>query len=201
MTMEEKEMQKQANINVWGIAFIDCKMDNPKFQTLVVDNGQRMSDDAEATEEYEYVNLVFFTDKRFGTLEKQAKMRRVLMRVLPRMDVGSGRDWVAVYIAYHYYIERIVMMKGQTDFFKDIDGLLPGVLTKVNIEETGDKRYKAYSDLLRLECPKWFILDECLPPMQEWTSKRFEYQVDETRRKRIQQIVKDIYQGLKKEGL
>jgi hypothetical protein len=92
-------------------------------------------------------------------------------------------------------------MKGQSDFFKDIDGLLPGVLTKVNAEETGDKRYKAYSDLLRLECLKWFILDECLPPMQEWMSKRFDYQVDETRRKRIQQLVKDIYQGLKKEGL
>ena len=92
-------------------------------------------------------------------------------------------------------------MKGQSDFFKDIDGLLPGVLNKVNSEETGDKRYKAYSDLLRLECPKWFILDECLPSMNEWTSKRFEYQVDETRRKRIQQLVKDIYQGLKKEGL
>ena len=98
MIMEGKEIQKQATINVWGIAFIDCKMDNPKFQTLVVDDGLRMSDAAETTEEYEYVNLVFFTDKRFDTLEKQVKMRRVLMRVLPRMDVGSGRDWVAVYI-------------------------------------------------------------------------------------------------------
>ena len=91
---------------------------------------------------------------------------------------------------------------GNIEAYKDIDALLPGVLTKVNDQETsGDKRYKAYSDLLRLECPKWFILDECLPPMREWTSKRFEYQVDDTRRRRIQQLVKDIYQGLKKEGL
>ena len=181
MIMEGKEIQKQATINVWGIAFIDCKMDNPKFQTLVVDDGLRMSDAAETTEEYEYVNLVFFTDKRFDTLEKQVKMRRVLMRVLPRMDVGSGRDWVAVYIAYHYYIERIVMMKGQTDFFKDIDALLPGVLT--------------------LECANWFIIGDCLPPMQEWTSKRFRYKVDDTRRERIQQLVRDIFQGWKNEGL
>jgi hypothetical protein len=153
-------------------------------------------------EDYEYVDFVFFDDRRLSTMESQNRFRRVLKRVLPRMDVDSGRDWVAVYIAYHYYIGREYIMKGQSDFFKDIDALLPGVLTKVNDQETsGDKRYKAYSDLLRLECPKWFILDECLPPMQEWTSKRFEYQVDDTRRRRIQQLVKDIYQGLKKEGL
>lgn len=153
-------------------------------------------------EDYEYVDFVFFDDRRLSTMESQIVFRRILKSVLPRMDVDSGRDWVAVYIAYHYYIGREFIMKGQSDFFRDIDALLPGVLTKVNDQETsGDKRYKAYSDLLRLECPKWFILDECLPPMREWTSKRFEYQVDETRRRRIQQLVKDIYQGLKKEGL
>ena len=153
-------------------------------------------------ENYEYVDFVFFTDKRLKTIESQNKMRLVLKSVLPRMDVDSGRDWVSVYIAYHYYLGREFIMKGQSDFFKDIDALLPSILTKVNNQETsGDKRYKAYSDLLRLECPKWFILDECLPPMQEWTSKRFNYQVDEARRKRIQQLVRDIYQGLKKEGL
>ena len=153
-------------------------------------------------EDYEYVDFVFFDDRRLSTMESQIAFRRILKSVLPRMDVDSGRDWVAVYIAYHYYIGREFIMKGQSDFFKDIDALLPGVLTKVNDQETsGDKRYKAYSDLLRLECPKWFILDECLPPMREWTSKRFEYQVDDTRRRRIQQLVKDIYQGLKKEGL
>ena len=58
-----------------------------------------------------------------------------------------------------------------------------------------------FSDLLRLECPKWFIVDDCLPPMQEWTSRRFDYQVDDARRKRIQQLVKDTYQGWKREGL
>ena len=153
-------------------------------------------------EDYEYVDFVFFDDRRLSTMESQMAFRRILKSVLPRMDVDSGRDWVAVYIAYHYYIGREFIMKGQSDFFRDIDALLPGVLTKVNDQETsGDKRYKAYSDLLRLECPKWFILDECLPPMREWTSKRFEYQVDDTRRRRIQQLVKDIYQGLKKEGL
>ena len=154
----------------------------------------------ESGEEYEYVDLIFFVDKRLSTMDSQNKFRRVLKSVLPRMDVDSGRDWIAVYIAYHYYIGREYIMKGQSDFFKDIDALLPGVLTKVNEQEiSGDKRYKVYSDLLRLECHKWFILDECLPPMQEWTSKQYDYQVDDTRQKRIQKLVKDIYQGLKKE--
>ena len=196
----------KTNIDVPGITFsgnitIHGDMfnihDNQHVHVNVNKQPQQAGD-----EDSEYVDFVFFDDRRLSTMESQNKFRRVLKGVLPRMDVDSGRDWVAVYIAYHYYIGREFIMKGQSDFFKDIDALLPGVLTKVNDQETsGDKRYKAYSDLLRLECPKWFILDECLPPMREWTSKRFDYQVDETRRRRIQQLVKDIYQGLKKEGL
>lgn len=187
------------NINITG----DITVHGPMFdihdnQHVHVNVNKRTE---QSDEGYGYVDLSFLEDKHFSTMEGQEKLRRVLKSVLPRMDADNGRDWIAVYIAYHYYIGREFIMKGQSDFFKDIDGLLPGVLTKVNSDETGDKRYKAYSDLLRLECPKWFILDECLPPMQEWTSKRFEYQVDETRRKRIQQLVKDIYQSLKKEGL
>ena len=156
----------------------------------------------ENDEDNEYVDFVFFEDKRLSTMDAQNKLRRVLKSVLPRMDADNGRDWIAVYIAYHYYIEREYIKKGQSDFFKDIDGLLPGVLTKVNEAETSnDKRFKAYSDLLRRECSNWFILDDCLPPLQEWTSKKYVYRVDDTRRKRIQQLVKDIVLGMKKEGL
>ena len=119
--------------------------------------------------------------------------------MLPRMDTESGRDWVAVYIAYHYYMERELIMKCHADFFADIDRLLPGVLKRVNKAETGaDKRYKAYTDTLRLECKCWFILNECLPPMQEWTSAKYPYPVDDDRRKRIQKLVIEIYQRLKR---
>ena len=169
--------------------------DNQHVTVVMRGEGRQEPDDGE------YVDFAFFEDRRFCTMVSQEKMRRVLKGVLPRMDADSGRDWVAVYIAYHYYIGREFIMKGQADFFKDIDGLLPGVLTKVNARETGDKRYKSYTDLLRLECANWFVLDECLPPMREWTSKRFCYHVDDARRGRIQQLVKDIYQGWKNEGL
>lgn len=197
-------MEKKAS-DLMGVTFNDkVTFNGPMFdihdnQHVHVNiNKQPQEDD----EDCEYVDFVFFEDKRLATMDAQNKLRRVLKSVLSRMDVDSGRDWIAVYIAYHYYIGREFIMKGQSDFFKDIHALLPGLLTKVNEAETSsDKRFKAYSDLLRLECPKWFISNECLPPMQEWTSKRYEYQVDDTRRKRIQQLVKDIYQGLKREGL
>jgi hypothetical protein len=132
-------------------------------------------------------------------MERQHVLRSAVNGVLPRMDTESGRDWVAVYIAYHYYMERELIMKCHADFFADIDRLLPGVLKRVNKAETGaDKRYKAYTDTLRLECKCWFILNECLPPMQEWTSAKYPYPVDDDRRKRIQKLVIEIYQRLKR---
>ena len=145
------------------------------------------------------IDFKFFKADRFYTMERQQVLRSAVNGVLPRMDTESGRDWVAVYIAYHYYMERELIMKCHADFFADIDRLLPGVLKRVNKAETGaDKRYKAYTDTLRLECKCWFILNECLPPMQEWTSAKYPYPVDDDRRKRIQKLVIEIYQRLKK---
>lgn len=149
-------------------------------------------------DEYEYVDLKFFDEDNFGTIEKQDALRRVLKRMLPKIDKDNGRDWIALYIAYHYYIDREFIMLGFADFFADIEGLLPGVLTKVNEdEEKGDKRYKVYTDLIKKERYNWFILDDCLPPKREWTSIRFNYGVDDDRRKRIQNLEKEIYKGLK----
>ena len=145
------------------------------------------------------VDFRFFKADKFDTMERQQVLRSAVNGMLPRMDTESGRDWVAVYIAYHYYIERELIMKCHADFFADIDRLLPGVLKRVNTTEIGaDKRYKAYTDTLRLECKCWFILNECLPPMQEWTSAKYPYPVDDDRRKRIQKLVIEIYQRLKK---
>ena len=75
---------------------------------------------------------------------------------------------------------------------------VPGQLTKVKQEEPkGDKRYKSYTEALASECGYWFILDECLPEMAEWRSLKFNYRVDDNRRSRIQNLVKEVYQGLK----
>ena len=147
---------------------------------------------------YSIYNRYVRAFQKFGTMERQQKFRQVLLNVIPKMDVDSGRDWVAVYIAYHFYIKRVFIMKGYADFFTDIERLLPGQLTKVKQEEPkGDKRYKSYTEALASECGNWFILDECLPEMAEWRSSKFNYRVDDNRRSRIQNLVKEVYQGLK----
>ena len=159
--------------------------------------GKPEESDGDDNEYCELLDLKFFDAKKFDTIERQKKFRQVLLHVLPKMDVNSGRDWVAVYIAYHYLINRLYIMKGYSDFFTDIERLLPGLLVKVKQEEIkGDKRYKAYTEALASECTCWFIEDECLPEMSEWRSSKYKYLVDDNRRKRIQNIVSEIYQGL-----
>ncbi len=196
--MDDKEKQAQTTINVWGLANIGCTIENPTFQTLVATPDERKTEEAEVVEEVELVDLKFFDAKKFGTIERQQKFRQVLLNVIPKMDVDSGRDWVAVYIAYHYYVKRLFIMKGYADFFSDIERLLPERLAKVKQKEPkGDKRYKSYTEALASECSYWFILDECLPEMAEWRSSKFNYRVDDNRRSRIQNLVKEIYQGLK----
>lgn len=179
----------------------DCQVFKGDFKDCVFTTSgvSKRKKEESSKPSHEFVDLKFFDASKFGTMERQERLRQALMYILPRMDVDSGRDWVAPYIAYHYYIGRQLTLKGHSDFFCDIDRLMPGVLTKVKRDEKGDKRYKAYTDLLRLECPCWFIQNECLPPMAEWTSTIYNYPVDKDRRLRIQQIVKDIYQRLSTE--
>ena len=156
------------------------------------------AEEAEEMTDVELVDFKFFDAKKFGTKEWQQKFRQVLLNVIPKMDVDSGRDWVAVYIAYHFYIKRLFIMKGYADFFTDIERLLPSRLKKVKQgEPKGDKRYKSYTEALASECGYWFILDECLPEMSEWRLSKFNYRVDDNRKNRIQNLVKEIYQGLK----
>lgn len=46
--MDEKE--KRTMINVWGIANIGCTMENPTFQTIMVDENQQNVEAAEMVE-------------------------------------------------------------------------------------------------------------------------------------------------------
>ena len=195
---DNKQENPQKPVVVYGVVNIGCDQTGATFQTFVEAPKGTKTEEAEVVEEVELVDLKFFDAKKFGTMERQQKFRQVLLNVIPKMDVDSGRDWVAVYIAYHFYIKRVFIMKGYADFFTDIERLLPGQLTKVKQEEPkGDKRYKSYTEALASECGNWFILDECLPEMAEWRSSKFNYRVDDNRRSRIQNLVKEVYQGLK----
>ena len=153
-------------------------------------------DEMENDECCELVDLKFFSMKHFGSMESQKKLRQALKGVMPKMNADSGRDWVAAYIAYHFFTKELKLKKRFVDFFSDIEGLLPNVLKKVKKDESGDKRYKTYTEALSKECDKWFIYNECLPPMNEWTSMKYRYYVDNERRTSIQQLVTEIHQGM-----
>ena len=121
--------------------------------------------------DFEFVNLVFFDTKWFGTYDRQIALRKVLTEAFKRMLLDTGRDLVAVYIAYHFLKDQLLNLKGYTDFLQDIEGLMPGMLPKIKVEETNrSQRYKSYAESLAWECEKWFIDDGCLPDQKEWKS-------------------------------
>lgn len=152
----------------------------------------------EEEEDFEFVNLVFFDTKWFGTYDRQVALRNVLKEAFKKMLLDTGRDLVAVYIAYHFLKDQLLNLKGYTDFLQDMEGLMPGKLSKIKEEETNrSQRYKSYAESLAWECEKWFIDDGCLPNQKEWKSLAYKYNVDDERRKRIQSLVTNIYQGMK----
>lgn len=157
-------------------------------------NNERVKED----EEYEFVNLVFFDKKLFGTYERQIALRKILKEAFKRMMLDTGRDLVAVYIAYHFLKDQLLNLKGYTDFLQDMESIMPGMLPKIKEDETNrSQRYKSYAESLALECDKWFIENGCLPDKTMWKSSDNKYNVDDERRKRIQSLVTYILQGMK----
>lgn len=143
----------------------------------------------------EYLDLKYFT--RFDTLEKQNLLRDILKETAKKIDVDAGRDWVALYIAYSFYSDKLKLGKRYVNFFTDIESLLPDTLTKIRLDETGDKRYRSYTESLAGECGKWFIEDDCLPSMNEWKSCNYRYRVTDDRKRKVQHLVADIHKKLK----
>lgn len=179
----------------------DIHVAGPMFD--IHDNGQvhvtySGKANQEPDEDFEYVNLEFFDKSLFGTYERQVALRKVLKEAFKRMMLDTGRDLVAVYIAYHFLKDQLLNLKEYTDFFQDIEGLMPNVLPKIKEEETSrSQRYKSYAESLATECDKWFIDNGSLPDKTVWKSLDYKYNVDDDRRKRIQKLVTDIYQGMK----
>lgn len=157
---------------------------------------EEAGDHEESDDEAVFIDLKFFSAKTFNSLERQAALRSLLEQSVKKINVDAGRDWIVFYIAYHYYEGKLALQKKYVDFFADIEALLPNVLTKVNKDEQGNKRYRAYTDSLPKECDKWFVDNSCLPPLNEWTTKEF-HKVDDDRKKMIQELVNEVHKGLK----
>ena len=145
-----------------------------------------------------FVNLRFFNGKSLTTAQSQENLRNAIQTMLPLIDKDAGRDWIALYIAYHYATGTLSLQKKFVDFFCDIETLCPNVLNKINVEQSGDKRYKSYTESLSSECDRWFIENGCLPPINEWTSPRYNYNVTEDRKNRFQKLAKEIIANLRK---
>lgn len=142
--------------------------------------------------------LFFFDTKLFGTYERQLALCKLLKKVSKKMSLDTGRDLVAIYIAYHFLIGQLYIKQGYTDYIQDLDDLMPNTLVKVKEnEESRNQRYKSYIESLSIECEKWYIDNDCLPDVTMWKSKQYKYNVDDKRRNRIQQLVTDILRGMK----
>lgn len=147
-------------------------------------------------DEFEFVELKFFDAELFGTYECQMALRKLLKDSFKRMALDTGRDLVAVYIAYHFLKNQLCIMKQYTNFIHDIDCLMPGKLTKKQTKGKNKQPYKTYIESLSKECEKWFIDNDSLPDKTEWTSGEYKYHVDEKRRIKIQDLVKNIYKEM-----
>lgn len=195
------EAISKSGIIVKGDLVLEKKVD---YEVANVENGgigiqiNNRKDVQEEDKEFEFVNLVFFDTKLFGTYERQVALRSVLKEAFKRMLLDTGRDLVAVYIAYHFLKDQLQNLKGYTNFLQDIEGLMPGKLPNIKEDETNRSlRYKSYAESLATECEKWFIDDGCLPDKKEWKSFAYKYRVDDERRKRIQNLVTSIFQWMK----
>jgi len=152
--------------------------------------------DQECDEEWEAVRLKFFDMKKYGSDEKQQQLRKVLRYASTKIDVNSGRDWFCVYAAARYAEGCLGSKLEYVEFFSDIELLLPGILKRMNQQESGNKRYKPYSELLRREADSWFVFDGGLPPINEMVYKPC-FGCTEDQFRRSSKIIKDLYRRLK----
>ena len=134
--------------------------------------------------------LQFFTS--FNTPARQEALRQAIGSITSRMDVKSGRDWVAVYLAYCFFAGQLKLTKRYADFFYDIDLLMPDLLGNVDALKSGYGRYKSLAESLAAECKNWFVCNGCLPPQTEWTSSLYRYHVTDSKRMLVHELVASL---------
>ena len=201
MKKEEKKKKKKKK-TVPGITFTGgITINGPMFDLRNIQHAQTSQPkekEQKPADDFQFVNLVFFDPKLFGTYERQLALSKLLKEASKRMDLDTGRDLVVVYIAYHFLIGKLRIMEGYTDMVQDVDCLMPNMLGKVKKQEgTRNQRYKYYIESLSNECKKWFIDKNCLPDVTVWKSNQYRYNVDDTQRIRIQELVTDLLLGMK----
>ncbi len=196
MNDKEKE-QQQASINVWGVANIGCTIENPTYQALIVSPEGQNAQKADAEGVFVPRQLLFFDMVTFGSEEKQPKLIAMLREVAKKIDNTNGRGWFCIYAGYRYYKQQLAVKGGYTDFFADIEALVPDLLTKIDASKEGEARYHNYTQLLGREADAWYMDSKKLPPLNEITIWKESFNGDKNRFSANAKIIIDVYKRLK----
>ena len=158
-------------------------------------NGKPMKADAE--EVFVPRKLRFFDMVVFGSKEKQPKLIAMLREVAQQKNTTSGRGWFCIYAGYRYFKQQLAVMGGYTDFFTDMEALVPDMLTKIDTTKEGEARYHNYTQLLGREASAWYMDGKKLPPLNEITVWKERYRGDKNRYATNAQMIIDVYKRLK----
>lgn len=196
--MDDKDnKQQQAPINVWGVANIGCTIENPTYQTLVVSPEGEKAQDTDAKEVFVPRQLRFFDMVTLGSEDKQPKLIAMLKEVAMQIDTTSGRGWFCIYAGYRYFKQQLAVIGGYTDFFSDIEALVPDLLTGIDVTKEGEVRYHSYTQLLGREASAWYMDGKKLPPLNEITVWKNRFNGDKNRYAANAKIIIDVYKRLK----
>jgi hypothetical protein len=202
--MNQEDIQKaleaigKSGINVAGDLVIEK---NVEYEVNNVENGgigiQIINGKAETTTPFIPCELKFFDQSLFGSEEKQPKLIEMLNRIVTQIDTKSGRGWFAVYAGYRYFKNQLAVKGDYSNFFTDIENLLPGVLTKIDTMENGDKRYHNYTQLLGREVDAWYMDKGKLPPINEITTWKSRFDGDNNRYENSCIVINQVWKQLK----
>ena len=141
--------------------------------------------------------LQFFDMVTFGSEEKQPQLIAMLRDVATQIDTTSGRGWFCIYAGYRYFKQQLAVMGDYTDFFADIEALMPDLLTKIDKDEEGEARYHNYTVLMGREAALWYMDKGKLPPLNEITVWKDRFKGDKNRYSTHTPIIIDVYKRLK----
>lgn len=202
--MNQEDIQKaleaigKSGINVAGDLVIEKKV---KYEVNNVENGgigiQIVNGKVEAETPFIPCELKFFDQSLFGSEDKQPKLIEMLNKVMTQIDTTSGRGWFVVYAGYRYFKNQLAVKGDYSTFFTDIENLLPGVLTKIDSGENGDKRYHNYAQLLGREVDAWYMDKGKLPPINEITTWKLHFDGNINRYEKSCIVINQVWKQLK----
>ena len=137
--------------------------------------------------------LQFFDMMTFGSEEIQPKLIELLREASTQIDTTSGREWFAVYAGYRYFKKQLGVKGEYTKFFSDIEHLLPDVLTKIDRQCEGEKRYHSYTQLMGREADDWYMDNDALPPQNELSEWKAHFKGDWSRYEKLRLVIIDVY--------